>query len=79
MTMREIDVVIVGAGLSGLMAGRQLADSGLNVAIFESAPVVGGRAMTHSIGRGEPIRGRNSLRRARLNSRQLQRSGFGMD
>jgi len=52
MTMREIDVVIVGAGLSGLMAGRQLADSGLNVAIFESAPVVGGRAMTHPIGRG---------------------------
>jgi len=52
MTVREIDVAIVGAGLSGLMAGRQLADSGLNVAIFESAPVAGGRAMTHSVGRG---------------------------
>ena len=52
MAVREIDVAIVGAGLSGLIAGRQLADSGLHVAIFESASVVGGRAMTHSVGRG---------------------------
>jgi len=52
MVVREVDVAIVGAGLSGLMAGRYLADSGLDVAIFESAPVVGGRAMTHSVGRG---------------------------
>lgn len=53
MTMREIDVAIVGAGLSGLMAGRRLAGSSLSVALFESLPVAGGRAMTHPVGRGQ--------------------------
>lgn len=52
MSVYEIDVAIVGAGLSGLMAGRRLADSGIRVAIFESLSEVGGRTMTHTIGRG---------------------------
>lgn len=53
MTMREIDVAIVGAGLSGLMAGRRLMGSGLSVALFESLPLTGGRAMTYPVGRGQ--------------------------
>ena len=36
------DVVIVGAGLSGLMAGRQLAHTGLSVIIIERELVAGG-------------------------------------
>ncbi len=40
------DVVIVGAGLSGLMAGRQLAHTGLSVIIIEREPVAGGRLAT---------------------------------
>lgn len=52
MTARKVDIAIVGAGLAGLMAGRRLMESGLSVAIFESAPVVGGRIMTHSVGQG---------------------------
>lgn len=52
MTARKVDIAIVGAGLAGLMAGRRLMESGLSVAIFESAPVVGGRIMTDSVGKG---------------------------
>lgn len=40
------DVVIVGAGLTGLMAGRQLAHTGLSVIIIEREPVAGGRLAT---------------------------------
>lgn len=40
------DVVIVGAGLSGLMAGRQLAHTGLSVIIIERELVAGGRLAT---------------------------------
>lgn len=68
MTARKVDIAIVGAGLAGLMAGRRLMESGLSVAIFESAPVVGGRIMTDSVGKGRADSGPNSSRSANLNS-----------
>lgn len=39
-----LDVLIIGAGLSGLSAGVVLAQAGLSFAIVDSAPQVGGRA-----------------------------------
>jgi NADPH-dependent 2,4-dienoyl-CoA reductase/sulfur reductase-like enzyme len=41
------DVVIIGAGISGLAAGRVLAGAGRRVAIVEARDRVGGRIRTH--------------------------------
>ena len=38
----HVDVVIAGAGTSGLMAGARLSDMGYNVLIFEKADIPGG-------------------------------------
>ncbi len=41
--MKEFDVVIIGAGISGLTAANYLKDSGLSFHIFEAENEVGGR------------------------------------
>ena len=43
------DVVVIGAGLSGLAAARQLAISGLNVHVLDTADDVGGRVRTDNV------------------------------
>ena len=43
------DVVVIGAGLSGLSAARQLAISGLNVHVLDAANDVGGRVRTDTV------------------------------
>src|ERR1041385_2236665 len=40
------DVLIVGAGLSGLACGRHLADAGISFQIIEAADGIGGRVRT---------------------------------
>ena len=44
--MNEHDVVVIGAGLAGLSAARQLAIHGVDVAVLEASDDVGGRVRT---------------------------------
>jgi monoamine oxidase len=44
--MHSHDVIVVGAGLAGLVAARQLRAAGLECALFEAADRVGGRVQT---------------------------------
>ena len=50
MTERTLDVVVVGAGLSGLVAANELATAGLQVALVDKGRSVGGRLATRRIG-----------------------------
>ena len=54
--MKDYDVVIIGAGLSGLTSGLYLQEAGLNVLILERAPQAGGLTTSwqvHGQGDGE--------------------------
>jgi monoamine oxidase len=52
---READVIVVGAGLAGLVAARQLAASGRSVLVLEARDRVGGRTENASIGAGKVV------------------------
>lgn len=48
--VKEADVVIVGAGLAGLSAARELAHTGARVIVLEARDRVGGRTLGKNIG-----------------------------
>ena len=48
----EADVIVVGAGLAGLAAARQLHWAGHSVLVIEARDRVGGRVLNHSLGGG---------------------------
>lgn len=52
---RHADVVVVGAGLAGLMTARQLAAAGVDVLVLEARKRVGGRTFTQPARDGTPI------------------------
>lgn len=55
MSDADVDVVVVGAGYAGLIAARNLLDSGLTVRVLEAAGRVGGRAMTVTSAAGTAV------------------------
>jgi monoamine oxidase len=49
---RDVDVVVVGAGLAGLSAARALVAAGAATAVLEARERVGGRTLSRAAGRG---------------------------
>ncbi len=52
---REVDVVVVGAGLAGLVAARDLIAAGRSVAVIEARDRVGGRLLNADLGDGKVV------------------------
>lgn len=46
---KRVDAVVVGAGISGLVAARELADQGYDVLLLEARGRVGGRVLNHHL------------------------------
>jgi monoamine oxidase len=50
---RKVDVVVVGAGIAGLQAARELVHAGKSVRVLEARKRVGGRVLNHRLASGD--------------------------
>jgi monoamine oxidase len=50
---RAANVIVVGAGLAGLTAAREIVKAGRSVVVLEARDRVGGRVLSHSLGVGD--------------------------
>ena len=48
-------VVVVGAGLAGLVAARRLVDRGIECIVLEARDRVGGRTFSHTLRMGDTV------------------------
>jgi monoamine oxidase len=55
MDQLDADVVVVGAGLAGLVAARQVQRQGASAVVLEARDRVGGRLLNHPIGDGKVV------------------------
>ena len=53
--VHEADVIIVGAGLSGMIAARKVLAAGLTPLVLEADERVGGRILTEEVIPGVPV------------------------
>lgn len=53
--MNRAQVVVVGAGLAGLTAARELHAAGVDVVVLEARDRVGGRTLNHDLGDGQVV------------------------
>ncbi|WP_433621674.1 flavin monoamine oxidase family protein [Nocardia sp. CA-120079] len=52
---RTVDIAVIGAGLAGLTAARQLRRAGFDALVVEARDRVGGRTLNHPIGDGKIV------------------------
>lgn len=74
----SVDAIVVGAGLAGLVAAREIARQGKSVVVYEASDRVGGRTLTERIGRGSFDTGGQWIGAAHGRVRRLTEE-FGID